>query len=261
MNDITKVGETLNAKETITSLELLEEINLFREEESKSNHLNERKLLRHDTLRSIIKDEFEEEILSQDILEKSVSSNGGRPTSVYILSLGQAKQVLVRESKFVRKAVICYIDKLEKSLSNKFNIPQTYSEALLLASNQAKQIEEQQKLIEVQIPKVEFFDAVADSKTAVTMNNVSKVLGIKGYGRNNLFEFLRRKNILMRNNQPYQKYVDLGYFRVIEQRYQKNNEECINFKTLVYQKGVDFIRKTILSNPLNIGKKYKELNK
>ena len=261
MNDITKVGETLNAKETITSLELLEEINLFREEESKSNHLNERKLLRHDTLRSIIKDEFEEEILSQDILEKSVSSNGGRPTSVYILSLGQAKQVLVRESKFVRKAVICYIDKLEKSLSNKFNIPQTYSEALLLASNQAKQIEEQQKLIEVQTPKVEFFDAVADSKTAVTMNNVSKVLGIKGYGRNNLFEFLRKRNILMRNNQPYQKYVDLGYFRVIEQRYQKNNEECINFKTLVYQKGVDFIRKTILSNPLNIGKKYKELNK
>ena len=261
MNDITKVGETLNAKETITSLELLEEINLFREEESKSNHLNERKLLRHDTLRSIIKDEFEEEILSQDILEKSVSSNGGRPTSVYILSLGQAKQVLVRESKFVRKAVICYIDKLEKSLSNKFNIPQTYSEALLLASNQAKQIEEQQKLIEVQTPKVEFFDAVADSKTAVTMNNVSKVLGIKGYGRNNLFEFLRKMNILMRNNQPYQKYVDLGYFRVIEQRYQKNNEECINFKTLVYQKGVDFIRKTILSNPLNIGKKYKELNK
>ena len=83
MNDITKVGETLNANESITSLELLEEINIFREEESKSNPLNERKLLRHDTLRSIIKDEFEEEILSQDILEKSISSNGGRPTSVY----------------------------------------------------------------------------------------------------------------------------------------------------------------------------------
>ena len=73
MNDITKVGETLNANETITSLELLEEINLFREEESKSNPLNERKLLRHDTLRSIIKDELEEEILSQNILEKPIS--------------------------------------------------------------------------------------------------------------------------------------------------------------------------------------------
>ena len=256
MNDITKVVETLNANESITSLELLEEINIFREEESKSNPLNERKLLRHDTLRSIIKDEFEEEILSQDILEKSISSNGGRPTSVYILSLGQAKQVLVRESKFVRKAVICYIDKLEKSLSNKFSIPQTYSEALLLASNQAKQIEEQQKLIEVQTPKVDFFDAVADSKSAVPMISVAKVLAVKGLGRNNLFEFLRNKNILMRNNQPYQKYVDAGYFRIIEQRYQKNGEECINIKTLVYQKGIDFIRKAILSNTSNIGKNY-----
>ena len=32
--------------------------------------------------------------------------------------------------------------KIEEEKSNKFSIPQTYSEALLLASNQAKQIEE-----------------------------------------------------------------------------------------------------------------------
>lgn len=121
MNDITKVGETLNANETITSLELLEEINLFREEESKSNPLNERKLLRHDTLRSIIKDEFEEEILSQDILEKSISSNGGRPTSVYILSLGQAKQVLVRDwsSKYIPRVLnMVYYDLVNEDCWN-----------------------------------------------------------------------------------------------------------------------------------------------
>ena len=106
----------------------------------------------------------------------------------------------------------------------------------------------------MQTPKVDFFNAVADSKSAVPMISVAKVLAIKGLGRNNLFEFLRNKNILMRNNQPYQKYVDAGYFRIIEQRYQKNGEECINIKTLVYQKGIDFIRKTILSNTSNIGK-------
>ena len=245
MNDITKVGETLNANETITSLELLEEINLFREEESKSNPLNERKLLRHDTLRSIIKDEFEEEILSQNILEKSISSNGGRPTSVYILSLGQAKQVLVRESKFVRKAVICYIDKLEKSLSNKFSIPQTYSEALLLASNQAKQIEEQNIQLEEQKPKVEFFDQVTDSTDAVDMAQCAKVLNM-GIGRNRLFDFLRSRNILDRHNVPYQNFIDLGYFRTIEQKYSKaDGTNCINIKTVVYQKGMDYIRKLL----------------
>ena len=96
-------------------------------------------------------------------------------------------------------------------------------------------------------PKEEFFDAVADSKTAISMNEVAKVLSIKGYGRNNLFEFLRQNKILNSYNVPYQKYVDNGWFRVIEQHYQKNGEPVVTTKTLVYQKGVDGIRKKILS--------------
>lgn len=96
-------------------------------------------------------------------------------------------------------------------------------------------------------PKEEFFDAVADSRTAISMNEVAKVLSIKGYGRNNLFEFLRQNKILNSYNVPYQKYVDNGWFRVIEQHYQKNGEPVVTTKTLVYQKGVDGIRKKILS--------------
>ena len=59
--------------------------------------------------------------------------------------------------------------------------------ALIVAQNIISQKDRQ---IEQMKPKAEFFDAVADSKTAISMNEVSKVLGIKGYGRNNLFEFL-----------------------------------------------------------------------
>lgn len=94
-------------------------------------------------------------------------------------------------------------------------------------------------------PKAEFFDAVADSKTAISMNEVAKVLAIKGYGRNNLFEFLRKEGILDRYNVPYQRYVDSGWFRVIEQKYMKNGEPQVSTKTLVYQKGVDGIRKRV----------------
>ncbi|MNW68491.1 Phage antirepressor protein KilAC domain protein [compost metagenome] len=50
----------------------------------------------------------------------------------------------------------------------------------------------------------------------------------------------------MANNQPYQRYVDSGYFRVIEQKYMKpDGSTNINIKTLVYQKGLDFIRRTL----------------
>lgn len=109
-----------------------------------------------------------------------------------------------------------------------------------------KMLAEKDKQIEEMKPKAEFFDAVADSKTAISMNEVSKVLGIKGYGRNNLFEFLRNNGILDRWNVPYQRYIDARWFRVVEQKYMKNGEPFVSTKTLVYQKGVEAIRKKIL---------------
>lgn len=82
---------------------------------------------------------------------------------------------------------------------------QIVANALIVAQNI---ISQKDKQIEQMKPKAEFFDAVADSKTAISMNEVSKVLGIKGYGRNNLFEFLRNIGILDRWNVPYQRYVE-----------------------------------------------------
>lgn len=245
MDELIKVGVTENSSDRITSLELVKQINLFRKQEGNRSEL------RHDTLRSRIKDEFDEEILSQKILEKSVSSNGGRPTLVFELSLSQSRQTLIYESKFVRKAVIFYIEKLENALRDKQKkLPNSFSEALRLATEQAERIEKQKMLLDEQKPKVDFFDSVADSKTAVPINSVAKVVDIIGYGRDNLFEFLRNEKILMSNNQPYQKYIDCGYFRIIEQRYMKNYEVCINFKTLVYQRGIEFIRKTIFKKQI-----------
>lgn len=119
---------------------------------------------------------------------------------------------------------------------------QIVANALIVAQNIISQKDRQ---IEEMKPKADFFDAVADSKTAISMNEVAKVLNIKGYGRNKLFEFLRDNSVLDRWNVPYQKYVDNGWFRVIEQHYQKNGEPIVTTKTLVYQKGVDGIRKMI----------------
>ena len=124
-------------------------------------------------------------------------------------------------------------------------LPRTYKEALaqlLVEVDKNEKLELENKEMK---PKAEFFDTVADSKTAISMNEVAKVLNIKGYGRNNLFEFLRENKVLDRWNVPYQRYVDNGWFRVIEQHYQKNGEPIVTTKTLVYQKGVDGIRKMI----------------
>lgn len=112
-----------------------------------------------------------------------------------------------------------------------------------------KILDEKDKKIQEMKPKAEFFDAVADSKTAIPMKEVAAVLAVKGFGRNNLFEFLREKRILDKNNTPNRRYIDMSWFRTVEQKYTKpDGEVCINIKTLVYQKGIDGIRKLIEEN-------------
>lgn len=129
------------------------------------------------------------------------------------------------------------------SIMNK--VPRTFAEALRLAAEQQEKFETQQKLIDVQKPKAEFYDDVVESKDAMSMDRVAKTLNM-GIGRNKLFELLRSKKILMSNNTPYQRYVDSGWFRCIETKFTKpNGDICINVKTVVLQKGVDAIRRLI----------------
>src|SRR5574344_1449999 len=108
------------------------------------------------------------------------------------------------------------------------------------------EIEAQRVRIAIDAPKIAFHDAVTGSKDTIDIGEAAKVLAVKGYGRNNLFERLRNEGILMQNNQPYQKYIDAGYFRTIESSYvTPDGTAHVNIKTVVYQKGLDFIRKVI----------------
>lgn len=117
-------------------------------------------------------------------------------------------------------------------------LPKTYKDALkaLLESLEEKErIEEEKKKLE---PKAEKFDTFINAENTQTMLEVAKVLG---YSRTKLFKFLREKKILMKNNTPYQEYLDKGYFKVKELSIQSENISFNKPQTLVTAKGVDFI--------------------
>jgi phage antirepressor YoqD-like protein len=117
--------------------------------------------------------------------------------------------------------------------------------AFLILDNRVKKLESK---IEEDRDKVQFFNDVTGSKDAVEMGKAAKILDL-GMGRNKLFEYLRENNVLRSNNEPYQKYIDNGWFRIIEQKYNPNpGETRINVKTLVYQKGLNGISKMITSD-------------
>ena len=166
---------------------------------------------------------------------------------LYSLVLGSRKKEAKDFKRWITHEVLPSIRKTGRyEVKEEFRLPQTYSEALRALADKAEENEKQKLLLVEQQPKVEFFDAVAESKTAIDIASVAKVLNINGIGRNKLFEILRNKKILMNNNQPYQKYIDCNYFRTVEQRFNKNDGSVnINIKTLVYQKGVQYIKKIL----------------
>lgn len=100
----------LKVKNEMTSLELVEQINFFRKKEGKKTKLE------HFNLLNVIRDEFEEEINALKIQAVEYRDKKGEKRPMFILTLSQAKQVLVRESKYVRRAIIQHIEKLEQAL-------------------------------------------------------------------------------------------------------------------------------------------------
>ena len=130
----------------------------------------------------------------------------------------------------------------------------TQKELLLMQLESIEKIEklqlenkqQAQQLIE-QAPKVEFYNDVTGSETTAEIGTVAKILGFKNVGRNILFDILRKQGILKSDNIPYQKYVDNGYFRVIESKWNDyiTGDVKISFKTVVYQKGIEYIAKLL----------------
>jgi phage antirepressor YoqD-like protein len=221
--------------ETITSLELVKQINLFRaQEENKAE-------LRHDTLLEIIRDEFEDEISLQKLLESNYKSERGRTYPMFVLTISQAKQVLVRESKFVRKAIINHLELLEERLK-KPQLPQNYIgalEALLSSEREKLQL---QKQITIQSAKIEFIDRVLDTEEKIDIGQCAKILELP-FGRNTLFKQLREQGIFFKSkNEPKQLYVEKGYFQLKEKWIDRNeNDSFMVLKVLVTQRGLGFL--------------------
>lgn len=124
------------------------------------------------------------------------------------------------------------------------------AEVWIEEQKEKKQIQQEKLLLSQTVeklqPKADFYDAVTGSKDAIDMGQAAKVLNM-GLGRNTLFAFLKDNKVLMvKTSLPYQEYIDRGWFRVIESKYTKPDATThINFKVVVYQKGLDGIRKLL----------------
>jgi len=161
-----------------------------------------------------------------------------------------------KQTFYDEKDVTIIKNRIERSgrtdLDNVVQLPNVSTDLEMMALDakvsawKTRKIEELQKQLADAQPKIAFHDAVTGSKDTIDIGEAAKVLAIPGLGRNKLFERLRNEGILMQNNQPYQKYVDAGYFRTIESSYTTpDGSTHVSIKTVVYQRGLNFIRKVV----------------
>ena len=109
----------------------------------------------------------------------------------------------------------------------------------LLLSYTERVIELQTKIAKDQ-PKVEFAEAVRGTEDTISLAVMANFLDI---GRNTLFSRLRKDRVLMEDNRPYQRYIDMGYFRVAENVFRDDEGAHVTYKTLVTGAGQVFLQR------------------
>ena len=151
------MNEIIN-KDKITSLELVAEINKFRKEEGNRTDLQHKDLLK------IIREEFSEEIGEGKISPTSYKDQWNREQPMFILTLSQARQVLVRESKYVRKSVIHFLETLEEKIKNPFT--NLSIQQMMIAT-----LQEQEKIVD----RVEVLENKVDNEIRVDNGEQRKI--------------------------------------------------------------------------------------
>jgi phage antirepressor YoqD-like protein len=118
-----------------------------------------------------------------------------------------------------------------------FSVPKSLPEALRMAAELAEKLEKQ-------APLVAFAETAARSKDSVLIRELAKICCKNGIqtGERRLYKKLRDWGLIMLNStEPYQEYVDRGYFELSEGTHENEKGTFLHKTTRVLPKGQQYI--------------------
>ncbi|WP_335961684.1 phage antirepressor KilAC domain-containing protein [Acinetobacter haemolyticus] len=173
----------------MSSKELLELINQVR-------HSVGEPLLRLNSFNVKIEDELD----GENYIKNVVQNFNNTESVVFQLTLEQCMLIGMRESKAVRKNVLTTLK--QKQLPY---LPQSFAEALQLAADQARKIEEDK-------PKVEYYEKIVVRDTLLNATQVAQKIGLSAIALNKLLDSLKVYSHGVKRARVFQQwFIDKGF--------------------------------------------------
>lgn len=184
----------------------------------------------------------------------------GEMRPMYALTKTECLYVATKFNDEARAKLVIRWEELERERqAGGFRVPQSLSEALRLAAEQAERVEAQRMQIETMRPKALFADAVASSDRSCLVAELAKILQQNGVniGQNRLFAWLREHGYLGTKgeyyNQPTQRAMDMGLFEIKKTSITKpDGSVLVTTTTKVTGKGqIYFVNKILNTHAVN----------
>ena len=209
--------ELMSIKETMSSLQIAE--------------ITEK---RHDAVLRDIRNLLDQGVGAHNFVESSYNNSQNKELPCFILTKKGCLILASGYNALLREKIINRWEELELQHRNGgFQIPQTLSEALLLAAEQTKQLEQvkaekilleeknalQENVITEQAPQVEYYQKVLSSESTYTATQIAKEFG---WGAETLNRKLKEKGVQYKQSGQwllYAKYQDKGYTKTVTRQY------------------------------------------
>lgn len=157
---------------------------------------------------------------------KQAQPNGGyKDVPCYVLNKTECLYIATKFNDEARAKLVLRWEELESKELGQYQIPQSFSEALMLAARQQEKIEAQQKQIEANSkeivelncaiaemkPKVTYVDMILDSKETVTTTQIAQDYGLSAKSFNILLRNYGIQHKVGGQWVLYAKYLPCGY--------------------------------------------------
>lgn len=266
--------ETNDKELRITSVELVDIINQFRELESRTTGKKYIKLVHKDFMKKIRKELETLKTLGlsneRNISPVNYLDQKGESRPCYSFNRDGMLQMLNSESVLVRYKTTEYINKLELQLQSMQPKLPSYAEALRqladsIEENEKLKVEngQQKQLIGEMRPKVEYVDTILKSKDTVTVTQIAKDYGMSAQELNKILNEEKIQYCQSGQWLLYARYQDKGYTKSNTVTY-KHGDGSVGSKlnTRWTQKGRLFINDILRKNGIValMDREYEQVN-